>query len=106
MNTEEIGFIIILGVLVAIYLTFIRPSQQEQKRLQGLIQDIHVGDEVITTAGFFGVVKEIHTPEEGPVQIVIDFGSGVQVRALTSSILRRVSVAPESIEQPEEVKGA
>jgi preprotein translocase YajC subunit len=85
---------------------FVRPSQQEQKRLQNLIRDLHVGDEVITTAGFFGLVKEIQTPEEGPVQIVIDFGNGVQVRALTSSIMRRVTSAAEGTEQPEEVKGA
>jgi preprotein translocase subunit YajC len=106
MNTEEIGFIIILGVLVAIYLMFIRPAQQEQKRLQALIRDLHVGDEVITTAGFFGIVKEIETPEEGPVQIVIEFGRGVQVRALTSSIINRVTTADEGAAQPEEVKGA
>jgi preprotein translocase subunit YajC len=106
MNLEEIGFIIILGVFVAIYLMFIRPSQQEQKRVQNLIRDLHVGDEVVTTAGFFGTVKEIRTPEEGPVQIVIDFGSGMEVRALTSSIVRRVSAAEEAVEAPEEAKGA
>jgi preprotein translocase subunit YajC len=106
MNTEEIGFIIILGVLVAIYLMFIRPSQQEQKRQRDLIRDLHVGDEVITTAGFFGVVKEIDTPEEGPVQITLDFGKGVEVRALTSAIIRRVSTAPAAQEPLEKVKGA
>jgi preprotein translocase subunit YajC len=60
-----------------------------------------VGDEVITTAGFFAVVKEIRTPEEGDVQVVLDLGSGLEIRALTSSILKRVSTAREDASQHE-----
>ena len=107
MNTAEISFVIILAVMIAFYLIFIRPAQQEQKRLQQTIRDLRVGDEVITTAGFFGRVKEIRTPEEGPVQIVIDLGNGLEVRALTSAIARRVSTAQQPTERPEgEAKGA
>ena len=91
MNTAEISFIVILAVMAAFYFMFIRPARQEQKRLEETIRDLRAGDEVVTTAGFFGRVKEIITPEEGPVEIVIDFGNGIEVRALTSSILRRVS---------------
>ena len=98
MNTAEISFVIILAVMAAFYLMFIRPARQEQKRVEDTIRDLHVGDEVITTAGFFARVTEITTPEAGPVQIVLDFGTGLEVRALTSSIARRVSSAPEPVE--------
>lgn len=101
MNLEELSFLIIVVVLVAFYFILIRPSQQEQKRQQQTIRDLHVGDEVITTAGFFATVKEIRTPEQGDVQLVLDLGGGLEVRALTSSILRRVSVATESAQQHE-----
>ena len=96
MNLQEISFVIILAVMAAFYIIFIRPARQEQKRVEDTIRDLHVGDEVITTAGFFARVKEITTPEQGPVQIVLDFGNGLEVRALTSSIARRVSGAPEA----------
>ena len=106
MNAAEISFIVIIAVLLAFYLMIIRPGQQEQKRVQDTIRDLHVGDEVVTTAGFFARVKEIRTPEEGPVQLVLELGNGVEVRALTSAILRRVETAPERAGQPEEAKRA
>jgi len=107
MNLEELGFIIILGVVVVFYLLIVRPAQQDQKRHQQTIRDLHVGDEVVTTAGFFGRVKEIDTPEEGPVQLVIDLGSGLQVRALTSSIAQKLTTQEQPAEHAETgAKGA
>ncbi len=106
MNTAEISFIIILGVMAAFYVIFIRPARQEQKRVEETIRDLQVGDEVMTTAGFFARVKEIHTPEEGPVQLVLDLGNGLEVRALTGAIARRVTTAEEPAERPEGAKGA
>jgi preprotein translocase subunit YajC len=106
MNTAEISFIVILGVMVAFYLIFIRPARQEQKRQEETIRDLRVGDEVVTTSGFFARVKEIHTPEEGPVQLILDLGNGLEVRALTTAITRRLTAAPDPAERPEEAKGA
>jgi preprotein translocase subunit YajC len=96
MEPTTITFLVIVGVMAAFYLMIVRPSRQEQKRIEDTIRDLHVGDEVITTAGFFARVKEITTPEAGPVEIVLDLGNGLEVRALTSSIARRVSSASES----------
>jgi preprotein translocase subunit YajC len=104
VNTAEISFIVILGVMVAFYVIFIRPARQEQKRVEDTIRDLRVGDEVVTTAGFFARVKEITTPEEGPVQVILDLGNGLEVRALTSAIARRVSVEPEPAGQAREAK--
>ena len=105
MNAAEISFIVILAVIAAFYIIFIRPARQEQKRVEDTIRDLHVGDEVVTTAGFFARVKRIETPEAGPVELLLDFGNGIEVRALTTSILRRLSTAPEPSELPEQVKG-
>ena len=102
MNTAEISFIIILGVMAAFYFIFIRPARQEQKRVEGTIRDLRVGDEVITTAGFFARVKDIQTPEEGPVQLILELGNGLEIRALTSAISNRITTAPDPVERPEE----
>ena len=95
MNLQEISFLIMLAVMAAFYVIFIRPARQEQKRHEDTIRDLHAGDEVVTTAGFLARVKEIHTPEEGPVQLVLDLGNGLEVRALTSSIAKRITTAAE-----------
>ncbi len=105
MNLEEIGFIIILGVLVWIYLIFIRPARQDQKRHEDTVRDLSPGDEIVTTAGFFARIKEIHTPEEGPVELVLDFGGGTEVRALTSAVAKRVSKAGDEVERAGKVRG-
>ena len=91
MNTAELVFIVIIGVVIAFYLIVLRPQQQDQARQQKDIKDLQVGDEVLTTSGFLGTVKEIYIPEDGPVQIVIDFGNGVVMNALSSAIAQRVA---------------
>ncbi len=91
MNAAEIGFIAILAIVVAFYLIILRPQQQEQSRQQKDVQDLQIGDEVLTTSGFLGQVKDVVIPESGPVQIVIDFGNGTVVNALSTAIAQRVA---------------
>lgn len=99
MNLQEISFVIMIAVMAAFYIIFIRPARQEQKRHEDTIRDLHAGDEVITTAGFFARITEIQTPEEGPVELVLDLGNGVKVRSLTSAVLRRVSTGAEPVDR-------
>lgn len=106
MNLQEIGFIIMVGVIVVFYLLFIRPAQQEQKRHQQTIRDLRPGDEVITTAGFFARIKDIHTPEEGDVMLVLDLGGGLEVRSLITAVARRAPVAGEAADRPERAREA
>ncbi|HEY7801057.1 MAG TPA: preprotein translocase subunit YajC [Dehalococcoidia bacterium] len=91
MNAAELSFLVIIGVIVAFYLIVLRPQQQDQQRQQKDIKDLQVGDEVLTTGGLLGTVKEVHIPEKGPVQIVIDFGNGVVISGLASAIAQRVA---------------
>jgi preprotein translocase subunit YajC len=91
LNAAELGFIVILGIIAAFYLIVLRPAQQEQRRQRKDIENLQVGDEVLTTSGFLGTVKEVHIPESGPVQIVIDFGNGVVMNALATAIAQRVA---------------
>ncbi len=102
----EASFISIVIIMVAFYLITIRPGIQEQKRHEQTIRDMREGDEVETTAGFLGIVTKIETPESGTVHITIDFGNGVQIRALATSVVRRLSSAEEREGQPEEATTA
>jgi preprotein translocase subunit YajC len=91
LSEATIASIVVVSVIVAFYLILIRPTQQEQKRQQKDIKDLQVGDEVLTTSGFLGTVKEVYIPESGPVQILIDFGNGVVLNALATAIAQRVA---------------
>jgi preprotein translocase subunit YajC len=91
MNAAEISAIAVVAIVVAFYLIVLRPQQQDQKKQQQDIKNLQVGDEVLTTSGFLGTVKDVHIPESGPVQIVLDFGNGVVINALATSIAQRVA---------------
>ena len=47
----------------------------------------------MTSGGILATVKEIHVPEEAPLQLVLDLGGGVEVRAVTSAVEQRIRSA-------------
>ncbi len=91
MNAAEIGSLAVVAIVIAFYLIVLRPQQQDQKKQRQDIKDLQVGDEVLTTSGFLGTVKDVQIPESGPVQIVLDFGNGIVISALATSIAQRVA---------------
>ena len=63
-----IVYVVIIGA--AMYFFAIRPQKKEQKRLNGMLAELAVGDSVVTTSGFYGVVIDI-TDED----VIVEFGS-------------------------------
>lgn len=57
------------------YFFAVRPQRKEQKRMQALIDSVEVGDTVVTTSGFYGVVIDI-TDED----CIVEFGSNKNCR--------------------------
>lgn len=71
-----------IGMIVWIVLLFglmwflmIRPQKKEQKRLAAMLADMEVGDAVVTTSGFYGVVIDI-TDED----VIVEFGNNKNCR--------------------------
>lgn len=82
------------AIALLFYFAFLRPVQQNQKRQRQELASLRVGDEVLTTAGFIAVIKDIRVPEEhGPTEIILDLG-GLEVRAVASAILQRLTPSP------------
>ena len=54
---------------------FIRPQKKEQKRLQAMLNDMEVGDSIVTTGGFYGVVIDM-TEED----VIVEFGNNKNCR--------------------------
>lgn len=71
-----IMMIVWLAVMFGImYFLMIRPQKKEQKRLSSMISDMEVGDAVVTTSGFYGIVIDI-TEED----VVVEFGNNRNCR--------------------------
>lgn len=68
-----IFYIVIIGV--AMYFMAIRPQKKEQKRMNAMLADLAVGDSVVTTSGFYGIVIDI-TDED----VIVEFGSNKNCR--------------------------
>jgi preprotein translocase subunit YajC len=66
-------YIVVIGA--AMYFFAIRPQKKEQKRMSALLASMEVGDTVVTTSGFYGVVIDI-TDED----CIVEFGSNKNCR--------------------------
>ena len=71
-----VGAIVWMVVLFGImYFLMLRPQKKEQKRLQAMLNDMEVGDSIVTTSGFYGVV--IGMTEE---DVIVEFGNNKNCR--------------------------
>ena len=73
----SIGFIIIyfaifIGVM---YFMAIRPQKKEAKQHQELLSRVEIGDSVLTSSGFYGVVIDITEDT-----VIVEFGSNKNCR--------------------------
>ena len=65
-------YVVIFG---GFYFFFIRPQKKEQKRVQAMISEMEVGDTVLTTSGFYGVIIDISDDD-----LIVEFGSNKNCR--------------------------
>ena len=62
-SSSGTSWVILIAVYAVIfggfYMIFMRPQKKEQKRVQAMINEMEVGDTVLTTSGFYGVLIDI-----------------------------------------------
>lgn len=70
-------FVILLYAVIigAFYFFAIRPQKKKQKAQDAMIASIEVGDSILTTSGFYGVIIDI-TDEV----VIVEFGSNKNCR--------------------------
>jgi preprotein translocase subunit YajC len=83
------GFVIIIVLFALFWLLLIRPQRRRQAEQTALIQNVEVGDEIVTAGGLFGHVQSVADDE-----LLVEIAPGTNVR-----IARR---AVASIVGPEE----
>ena len=60
-STASMGMMILWMVVIfgVMYVLMIRPQKKEQKRLQAMLNSMEVGDSIVTTGGFYGVIIDM-----------------------------------------------
>lgn len=73
---SNISIILLYVVIIAaFYFIAIRPQKKKEKEHQALVNDVAVGDSILTTSGFYGVVIDM-TDEI----VIVEFGSNKNCR--------------------------
>lgn len=71
-------YLVMLAVFIGIfYFMIIRPQKKEQQKQEALLSSLSIGDSVVTTAGFYGVIIDI-LDEQGV--IIVEFGNNKNCR--------------------------
>ena len=72
------GLILVAYLLLIfgfMYLVVIRPQKKEQKKMAAMLSDIEIGDSVLTSAGFYGVIIDIDEDT-----VIVEFGNNKNCR--------------------------
>ena len=71
-----IGLVLIYALICGgFWFLFIRPQKKEQKRVQAMIAEMEVGDTVLTSSGFYGVIIDISDDD-----LIVEFGNNKNCR--------------------------
>ena len=73
----SIGIIVIYVVALGLMMYFlaIKPQKKQQKAQQQLMDSIEIGDYVLTTSGFYGVIMDITDDD-----VIVEFGNNKNCR--------------------------
>ena len=72
MGFTIVWLVVLFGIM---YFLMIRPQKKEQKRVQAMLSDMAVGDSIVTTSGFYGVIIDM-TEED----VVVEIGNNKNCR--------------------------
>jgi preprotein translocase subunit YajC len=87
-------FLVLLAMFAIFYVLLIRPQRQQQRKHAELLNQLKVGDEVVTVGGIYGEVVQLDT-ERVMLEIDDDVRIAVARRAITTV------VPPEELERLE-----
>ena len=72
------GFVMVIYIVLIfgfVYFVSIRPQKKEQKRIGAMLASMEIGDSVLTTSGFYGVLIDISDDT-----VIVEFGNNKNCR--------------------------
>ena len=88
-----VGYIIFFCALM--YFMLIRPQNKEKKQRDALLASVAVGDSVLTSSGFYGVIIDMTDDT-----VIVEFGSNKNCRIP----MRKSAIA--EVEKPQDVQNS
>jgi len=88
-----LSIILMYAVLIgAMWFFFMRPQSKEKKRLAAMISALEIGDCVLTTSGFYGIIIDINDD-----MVIVEFGNNKNCRIpMDKSAISRVEKPGEN----------
>ena len=93
------GFLVIIIAFGFLYFVLIRPQKKRQLASQRMLNELHVGDEVVTAGGIYGEIVSLGE-DDVSVRIAPELDVRVARRAIASVITPVTD--PAELEAPEE----
>ncbi len=94
-GNENSGLVLVAYVVLIvafIYFMMIRPQRKEQKRVGAMLSALAIGDSVLTTSGFYGIVIDITDDT-----VIVEFGNNKNCRIpMQKTAISQVEKASES----------
>lgn len=97
-GSSLVAFLPLLLMGGVFYFLLIRPQQRRAKAQRALLRSVEVGDEIVTTAGVFGMVVAID--DESDV-ITLEIAPGTRIRMVRAGVGRIVGDEHEAFESDE-----
>ncbi len=68
-----VAYVVIIAAFF--YFAMVRPQKKERQRMQALYESLAVGDSVLTSSGFYGVIIDISDDT-----VIVEFGNNKNCR--------------------------
>ncbi|WMC92498.1 preprotein translocase subunit YajC [Kineothrix sp. MB12-C1] len=87
------GMIMVLYIVLIvgfIYFFMLRPQKKEQKKMSAMLSSLEIGDSILTSSGFYGIVIDITDDT-----VIVEFGNNKNCRIP----MQKTAIA--AVEKPE-----
>ena len=99
------GLLIIVALLLVMWLLLVRPQRRRQLAQQDMIDNLAVGDEIVTAGGLYGEVEAVG---EDDLRVEIAPGTSVRIdkRAVASVVRAEDEDEVEEVAEPDAASDA
>lgn len=86
-------YVVVFGVFF--YFVLYRPQKKEQKKTSAMLSTLEIGDCVLTTSGFYGIIIDITDDT-----VIVEFGNNKNCRIpMQRSAIAQIEKAEDAVEE-------
>jgi preprotein translocase subunit YajC len=90
------ALIFLVGMILLFWVLIVMPQRRRRQQQAALIDELQVGDDVLTLGGIIGTVREV-----GEHEVVVEIAPDTRVRVAKSAVSGRIDPEAEATETPE-----